>query len=257
MHPPDEYNATLARRREIAEGLALFWFAPDSGVTPAFEPGQFTNLGLHQSGEERMLKRAFSIASAPDPAQPHEVYIRLVDGGRFTTPLWKMAAGEKLWMDTRVFGHFTLAEVPPEKDLILIGSGTGVAPYVSMLRKYAGTGRWRRCVMIESVRVQDELGYRSELAELAARVRDFVYLPTLTREPAGSDWRGARGRVQDLLEPAAFERATGVALAAESCKVFLCGNPAMIEAVGGLLSERGFLPHRKRAPGQIHTETYW
>ena len=92
----------------------------------------------------------------------------------------------------------------------------------------------------------------------AAADPDFVYLPTVTREPDGSGWTGARGRVNALLEPDAFEKRVGVPLNAETCSVFLCGNPQMIDQMETSLGERGFVTKdRKNPDGTLVFERYW
>lgn len=254
---PLEPNARLVERIDATDSLAIFRVAPAAGV-PAFEPGQFTNLGL--PGESR-LRRAFSIASPPAQRELVELYVRRVDEGEFTPRLWELEPGAPVWLDPRVYGRFTLEEIPRESDLLMVGTGTGIAPFLSMVRAYRGSGRWRRCVLIESARSAEELAYRAELERSAAEDPSFQYLPTLTREPPSSAWTGLRGRVQAVLEPAAFERATGAALVrpegAARWQVLLCGNPAMIGSVTELLVPHGFRPHRRREPGEIHAERYW
>jgi len=102
------------------------------------------------------------------------------------------------------------------------------------------------------------LGYHDELAALAKADERFVYLPTVTREPDDSPWAGRRGRVNALLEPEAFEKHTGVPLCPESCEVFLCGNPAMIDQGEASLKTQGFVTHNRKHPeGNLHFERYW
>lgn len=258
IEPP---NATLIERRDVTESLAFFRIAPDAPPVPSFEAGQFANLGLAvhdaEARELRFQRRAYSMGSAPSERLSLEFYLRQVDGGRFTGALFALQRGGRIWLDPNVYGRFTLAPVPPERDVIFVASGTGVAPYVSMLREYAGRGRWRRAVVVESVRESREFGYRAEFEALARRDASFRWLPTVTREPEGGAWTGAHGRIQTLLEPARFERETGIALSPANADVFLCGNPQMVEQVGGRLAELGFRPHSRRNPGQVHVERYW
>lgn len=228
---------------------------PRGWTLPHFEPGQWATLGLPDpEGEGRFLRRVYSIASAPD--QPHlEFYIQLVKEGEFTTRLWHLHPGDALWVAPNIAGFFTLEPVPAGADLALFSTGTGLAPFVSMLRHFPA-GRWRRCVVAHGARCVAELGYRDELTALAER-GEVVYLPLVTREPEGSGWTGRRGRVQSLLEGDAWEQAVGAPLDPACWHVFLCGNPEMIDDIDARLKARGFTHHRRSTPGNLHFERYW
>jgi len=253
-------NAVLRERRDVSPSLAIYRIAPLERAPAAFLPGQFTNLGLYVEPEpgsgRRLVRRAFSIASPPDERGHLEFYLRRIDEGELSSRLFQLAPGDRLWLDPRVYGRFTLSDVPDGADLLLVGTGTGIAPFLSMLRAFRGRARWGRCVMLESAHDADELGYRSELEALARDDPSFAYEPTLTREPAESGWTGLRGRVQRHLEPGAFLTRIGRPLDA-SWHAFLCGNPSMITEVARLLELGGLALHRRSRPGQIHTERYW
>ncbi|MBI5432099.1 MAG: ferredoxin--NADP reductase [Planctomycetes bacterium] len=254
-------NATLVERRDVTESLAYFLVAPDKAPFASFEPGQFTNLGLEvfdrTVGERRFVRRAYSMGSPPTQRARLEFYVRRVQGGLLTEALFELRSGARLWLDAAVYGRFTLEPVPADRDVVFVASGTGVAPYVSMLRAYSGRRRWRRAVLVETVREERELGYRAEIEAFATHDPSFVWLPTVTRAPETSPWRGARVRVPTLLDPEAFARRTGVALDPSTTHVLLCGNPTMLADVSTRLGELGFVPHSRRAPGQVHTERYW
>jgi ferredoxin--NADP+ reductase len=257
--PADIDNALVRERIDIHESLAIFRVAPAEGVVPSFEPGQFTTLGLGRGDNSAasLTKRALSIASSPRERGHFEFYVRRVAGGEFTPELFRLRPGAGLWLDPRVHGQFTLEPVPRGSDVLMVATGTGVAPFVSMVRTYLGSGRWRRCVLLESAQTVPDLGYRAELERLARESPDFSYHPTLTREPTGSAWRGLRGRVQESLSPDAFQRLTQEPLVPTRWQVMLCGNPEMIGSVTALLSDLGFRRRHRREPGQIHTERYW
>jgi ferredoxin--NADP+ reductase len=229
---------------------------PRGWTLPHFEPGQWATLGLPDpEGEGRFLKRVYSIAS--EPGQPHlEFYIQLVKEGEFTTRLWHLHPGDRLWLAPNIAGFFTLEPVPPGADLALIATGTGLAPFVSMLRHARRTRSrpWRSCVIAHGARSAAELGYR---AELSTAGDGLVYLPLVTREPPDSDWTGLRGRVQALLEGDAWGQAVGAPLDPATWHVFLCGNPEMIDDLDARLKALGFTHHRRTQPGNLHFERYW
>lgn len=258
-------NAVVTHRSDLTDRLAIVRVEPQGWNLPHFVPGQWATLGLPDpAGPGKFLKRVFSIASAP--GLPYlEFYIQLVKEGEFTTRLWPHHPGDAIWLSPTLAGFFTLDSVPAGCDLALIATGTGLAPFMSMLRAHlalpgpaaAPAQRWRRCVLAHGARCADELGYRDELAALAAADSRFTYLPLVTREPEGSRWSGLRGRVQTLLEGDAWKARTGVPLEPSSWHVFLCGNPAMIDDIDARLTARGFRHHSNKSPGNLHFERYW
>ncbi len=272
----DLLNATLIERRDVHESLAIFKVRPDGGRVPPFEPGQYATLGLPIDADDagsagsdaadpssgrpgtRLMRRSYSIASAATIRDHAEFYLVHVDDGRLSRRLWRMRAGDRLYMDPRIKGRFTLTGVPTDRTLVMVATATGLAPFLSMIRTYRGEGRWRRLVLIESCRRARDLAYFDELTEAAENDPTLTYLPTLTREPADSAWAGLRGRVQSLLEPETFKRLTGETLAPPRCHVLLCGNPAMVDQCEAELLTRGFATRSLRQPeGTIHLERYW
>jgi ferredoxin--NADP+ reductase len=269
--PEERLNATVVANRQLNASLFVLEVRCD-GEKPAHEAGQFASLGLparspEHAGRDGLVKRPYSIASAPGAAT-FEFYVRLVEGGALTPSLQALRPGDRLWVDDKCLGKFTLthlAEVPPahERDLVCVATGTGLAPFLSMLREHRaarerGVGApWNRCVLIEGVRLAEDLGYLDEIAGLAREHRWLHYLPICSREPAESSWSGPRGRVGELLRSEVFRARTGFALDPRTCQVMLCGNPQMIDEVEADLLARGFARHRKKEPGQLHIERYW
>ncbi len=254
-----EENARLVERMDYHSHLAIFKFQWDDGVVPDFVPGQFTSLGVKREDSTpertRWLRRAYSIASSPNEKDSLELYIVLVDEGKLTPKLWQLEVGDRIWMDKKINGHFTLDPVPDGKDLVLVSTGTGLAPYVSMMRTFRNTGRWRKLIIVNGVRVAADLGYVPELEE-ASKSEDIVFIPMVTREP---DWGGLNGRVNILFEDNRYEELVGSPLDPEQCHVFLCGNPDMITTVQERLEPLGFQEYNaKKSPdGNIHFERYW
>jgi ferredoxin--NADP+ reductase len=264
-HP--SFNATVAGVEALNEALILLRVTLDEGLELRFEPGQFVNLGLpprrpgDSAGKDGLVKRPYSIASAPGAAQT-EFFLRLVEDGALTPALFALKPGDRLWVETRALGRFTFEDLPEspapaERDLVMVSTGTGLAPFVSMLRHFRGRGLWRRFVMINGVRIESDLGYREELEGEAREDESFTYLPLCSREDEGSEWRGLRGRVQEALAPATYEGLVGAPLDPSCCQVYICGNPEMIDTVEADLVARGFKKHRRRDPGQLHIERYW
>lgn len=271
MAPP-EPNAVLASRREVAPGLLVIRVVPSGWTLPDFQPGQFAVLGLPPSAprcenaepEETpprgglLLRRAYSIASSSKAREYLEFFVALVRSGAFTPRLWALREGDPLWLSPRLTGMFTLAEVPEESDLVLVATGTGLAPYMSMLRSGVAAGKGRRIAVIHGARHSWDLAYRAELAALERAEPRFAYLPVVSRPLEESPpWTAASGYVQDVWAGGLLEARLGRKPRPQDTHVFLCGNPAMVDDMVERLTAEGFREHTRKDPGQIHLERYW
>lgn len=256
-------NAKIIYSQDLNEELKIFRVTPDEGTVPEFEAGQYAELALPELDdrpeEERrkLLRRAYSIASAPSQRDYLEFFVVQVKGGAVTSKLWNLHVGDRLWLGPKVKGKFTLNELPEGKDIVLVSTGTGLSPFVSMVKEHLNSTKFNSFTVIHGTRIQSDLGYREELEKLIRENKKFSYVPALTREPEGSSWTGERGRVPALLEPEKFKALTGRDLNPDKAQIFLCGNPAMIEDVVVQLQGHGFKEHSKKDPGNVHVERFW
>ena len=248
-------NAVLTSREDLSAELAIFRVRPQSGLIPFFLPGQYAELAI-PNAERKIERRSYSIASTPANGEL-EFYIVLVEDGYLTNQLWALRPGDTLWLGPKVKGKFTLEQVPAGADLVMVATGTGLAPFVSMLRAHRTNPSWHRVTLIHGARYARDLAYRRELEEWEASHPWFRYLPTLTRDAENTSWSGARGRVQQLFTSGAVESSLVRPFSKESAHFLLCGNPQMIDGVQALLEARGFELHKKKHPGNIHVERYW
>jgi ferredoxin--NADP+ reductase len=153
---------------------------------------------------------------------------------------------------------FTMERVDHGRDLVFVATGTGIAPFVSMLRHHGwNSPRFAHFVVVHGARRHSDLAYRDEFMAASRADRRVIYVPILSREPRDSEWTGLRGHVQTVLEPACFQSRTGFVLEPDSANVFLCGNPAMIDDVRVRLGSRGFTVDTPKTPGNVHFERYW
>jgi ferredoxin--NADP+ reductase len=262
----DPTNAVLVAREDLTRTISIVRVAPDTGRVPDFTPGQFVRLGVPKlsepdrstrSGRIRLSRRAYSIASSPLVTDSLEFFVVRIDEGELTPRLWEIEPGGRLWMDPVAKGEFRIDLAPPGKDLVMISTGTGIAPFMSMLRTYRGKGLWRRFILINGARYAADLGYVTELHEIVAADATVCYIPLVTRESEGGEWRGLRGRVQVALEHDTYCQHVGTPLDPAECHVFLCGNPQMIDEVAALLVTKGFEIDQRDKLGNIHFERYW
>jgi ferredoxin--NADP+ reductase len=153
---------------------------------------------------------------------------------------------------------FTLREVPPDQDLVMVATGTGLAPYMSMLRTELLAHTGRKIALLVGARHSWDLGYSRELFTMQRESPNLTVLrivsrPKEEREP----WTGFVGHVQHLWAGGVLAEAWGRRPTPADTHVLLCGNPAMIDDMTRLLQGEGFRVHEKGAPGQIHVERYW
>lgn len=264
-------NATLIDRHDLTDDLVVFRVKPDGDLF-GFRAGQYVVIGLPAAAlrllsaepddepsqhPAKVIRRAYSIASSSKNDEYVEFYITLVRSGALTPRLWPMRPSDRLWLGSSAKGHFTMDEVPPDKNVVLIGTGTGLAPYISMIRDFHRCNRGRRFVVVHGARHVRELGYRDELEALDRDCSTLVYLPTVSR-PDGSDgWGGHVGRVQSVFGDGRIESALGEPLSPDTTHVFVSGSPEMVEDLQPMLVERGYSVHGPRAPGTLHVERYW
>lgn len=240
-------ETTVINRQDWAPGLMTLRLA----ARPGFRPGQFMNLGLQVPGG--FVSRSYSLASAP--GEPLEVLLARVGEGALTPALFELREGSTLILDPKPQGFFTFDYVPPHRELWLVATGTGLGPFLSMLRSGQAFERAQQVILVHGTRGPVELAHRQELETLArTRGTAFSYVPVLSRErEAGL----LSGRVTHALQSGELERRANAKIAPETAHFLLCGNPSMIEDVTALLAERGLKRHRQRAPGHITTEKYW
>ncbi|MDP9483225.1 MAG: FAD-binding oxidoreductase [Chloroflexota bacterium] len=242
-----QYNARLVRRENETDSLAYLWVKFDGEPTP-FEAGQYMTIGVVVG--DRIVQRPYSVASAPAAvgSDGYEFYIRLVNGGMFTTLLWRLPVGHPMRM-IGPKGKFTLL---PDDDRthVFISSGTGNAPFVAMMRQQLIEGRPRRVVFLNGVSHEHELGYRDILEDWQrSGTYPVRYVPTVSRptDPRNAGWTGRTGRVEAILGPALDE----LGLSPADSIAYICGNPDMILSAEATLLERGY-PEE-----QVHKELYW
>jgi len=241
------YNARLVRRVDETEDLAYFWVRFDGEPTP-FLPGQYMTTGVYADG--KLEQRPYSVASAPRDAgtDGYEFYVRLVPILRFTSLLWRLPIGHGMRM-IGPKGKFVL-EPDDERTHLFVATGTGIAPFISMMRETMAARQRRRTVMLHGCSYVEELGYR---ALLEGWERDGAYpvqyVPTISRpdDPRNAGWDGRAGRAEAVVASVCHD----LGLRPDRTVVYICGNPEMILNVERVLMDRGFPEFH------VKKELYW
>lgn len=243
----------VAGRRQWTHDLvSLYVDAPE--VT--FTAGQFARLALPgpTGGAESMVARPYSFVNPPHAA-PHEFYFIVLPEGPLTPRLAALETGAAIWLAARASGLFSVTEAPPAEVLWCLATGTGIGPFLSMLRTPGTWDRFGRVVLVHAVRRAIELSYRDVVGGIEAeRGGAFSYVPMVSRE----EHPGAlAGRIPAAIEDGRLEARVGIALTAQNSHAMLCGNPAMVDDTQLALVHRGMRRHRRKEPGHITIETYW
>ncbi len=266
-----KYNATVAAIHFIAPGLFQLKVKPDLPIAP-FIPGQYVLLGLSsnvprlagleaefkEQKPDRMVLRAYSIASGGDETELMEFYISVVDNGSLTPRLVTLKPGDRLNLGEKIRGIFTLDSVPASHEwIVLAATGTGLAPYVSMMRKHLLQPFPFRFVILHGAPHGWELGYLKELSLYEKFLPRVTYIPSITRIKEDPWWTGESGRITKYFNTPILKERLGLEFDPAKTSVFLCGNPAMIEEVQKILEPHGYTLHKSDSPGSLHTEEYW
>ncbi|CAN5401230.1 ferredoxin--NADP reductase [soil metagenome] len=235
----------------------LFSFAIARPPSFRFRSGEFVMIGL--PGEGRPLLRAYSIAS-PSYSDELEFLSIKVDDGPLTSRLKQIRPGDHLFLGRKPTGTLVADALLPGRRLFLLSTGTGLAPFLSIVRDPEIYDRFSQVTVVHSVRKVSDLAYRDELTSLLAGdplVQDQAlvqldYLPTVTREKfLTSD------RITTLIESGKLiERCStaGGELSTETDRFMMCGSMAMIRDIAAMLEERGFVEGSNANPGSYVIE---
>ena len=258
MAPDDKYTVeTITEVRPWTDSLFSFRTTRDRGYR--FVPGQFARIGVAGNAEGSTVWRAYSIASAAHD-EHLEFFSVVVPGGAFTSKLSKLKEGDPIYVERKSYGFLTTDRFVSGRDLWMLATGTGLAPFLSILHDFHTWESYDNLILVQSVRTQQELAYEDLIhgfdqseyyAEFAHKLR---YARIVTREPV----RGAlTERVTKLLASGVLEQNVGLKLDHDRSRIMLCGNPEMVEDSRKLLVERGYRLSRRGEPGHLAVENYW
>ncbi len=217
-----------------------------------FSAGQFIKVGLDVN--DKVLARPYSLVNTPDDSLL-EIHFNRVENGLLSPLLADLNVGDNVKISERATGLLTLDEVPDVPYLWLIATGTGVGPFVSILKTSAPWQRFKKIILGYSVKTVENQAYMDDFFTLQQQhPEQFCFMPFVTRENAP---KATNTRITTSIKKGELEKQVGITLAADSSHIMLCGNSTMVGDVTALLEERGLRRHTRREPGQIATEKYY
>lgn len=233
----------------------LFSFTMTRPAHFKFTAGQFARIGL-KVGEE-LVVRAYSVVSSPFD-ETLEFFSIVVPDGAFTSNLQYLKVGDELYLEKIPYGYLTLAryQQPLPHDLWLLATGTGLAPFLSMLQDFDTWSKYQKINLVYSVRTAAELAYVDRIQEIAETFGEghngFKFIPIITRDPSAP----LHDRLPILIGNGELEKSVGIELNPATSHVMLCGNPQMVDDTKEALKRRGLTMNR-RGEGNIAVENYW
>jgi ferredoxin--NADP+ reductase len=237
---------------------SLFSFRTTRHRGYRFAPGQFARLGLRKEDGE-IVWRAYSIASA-DYDEHLEFFSIVVPGGEFTSRLSRLQVGEPVLVEKLAYGFLTTSRFECGRDLWMLSTGTGLAPFLSILYDFSVWEQYENLVLVHSVRRRDELAYAELIRGLsshefyAAVAHKLRYVQVVTREKVAG---ALSQRITGLIESGELEREAGLKLDHDRSRIMICGNPEMVDDTRDLLTGRGFALSRRGKPGHLAVENLW
>lgn len=247
---------TLISVRQWTPKLLSFRLTRPRGFR--FVPGQFARLGL-VTAQGAPVWRAYSMASAQWDDYL-EFYSILVPDGKFTSVLAGLKPGDAIRMERAAQGFFTVDRFVDGRDLWLLATGTGLAPYLSILQDPAVWERFERIALVHGAQFGAELAYRDEIAALrehplwGVHGTKLRYQAVTTRDQTPA---ALHARLPLLLADGSLEAALGMPLSPERSRLMICGNPQMVEDTHRQLMQMGYRLSRLKAPAQLAVENGW
>lgn len=251
-------NATVVRVEQLPDCLFRIWLRPDWNCDELqWSPGQFLRIGVLSPGDSKNALRAMTIISITDNVL--EFFMVAITEGVTSPKIAALSAGERCYVEPLITGNFHTATLPiaTGKDLWMMGTGTGIAPYLAMLKNSGEQlSDFRSLVLVHSVQHKQHLCYQSELSEASEFYDDLHIVPVVTKAII-NDGSTLHQRLPTLIENGQLSEHTKKDLTPQHSVVMLCGHPGMIRDATTQLKALGLTKHRRRAPGNILTERYF
>lgn len=261
---PDGFKFTAGQFVRLGiHGKDLQYFAQNHDAKLITSEAQGDEAQGHEAQDKPIdldgyVFRPYSVASSPYD-EFIEFFSVVIPEGEFTSKVNHIQVGDSLLLNTTPFGYLTLAryQLPLPNDLWLLATGTGLAPFLSILKTIDVWQQYQRIILVYSARTSQELAYQAQISSIKSIYGDngaaFVFLPIVTRE---ADYAGEKARIPNLILSGKLTELVGQKLDKERSHVMLCGNPQMVEDTKEALKSIGLTMNR-RGEGNIAVENYW
>jgi len=248
-------EARVIENRKLTERHYALFFEAD--LMP-FQAGQFARLQvevLNDEGEPEKFANPYSLVNSPKEKYA-EVFYNTVPDGKVSNGLAALKPGDTLEIAQPCVGFFVLSQVPSYvKKLWMLSTGTGIGPFISMLKEDEAWERFDKIVLVHAVPYANELCY-ADLIEIFKEEHpdQFHFIPIVSRE----EYKGAlKGRIPALIEDGSLEKHAGLTIDKEDSHIMLCGNSGMLNESKAILKARGLDRHLNHKPGHVSAEQYF
>ena len=275
-----EARAKITYMELLREDLVVIRIVPENGM-PEYKTGQFLTIGVPIPSEQKVVRRAYSIASHAENRDYFEFVIRWVRKplpGRVTTELFYANVGDEVSLGAPTGQELLIDDKlqngqPDTRRIICVGGGTGIAPFVAYAKHLHDTGDKRQVVVLHGASYVDELSYKRLFTDLQnesiERGKDewnFLYGPAISRpkEFFNRSWSGHTGRVESWFKPnkqdvAPIDELVGEKVTPQNSKIYICGYQGLIDGTVDNLGPRGFVTKDDKHPDgtyEIKYESY-
>ncbi|CAL4324836.1 Flavodoxin/ferredoxin--NADP reductase [Buchnera aphidicola (Periphyllus testudinaceus)] len=220
-----------------------------------FIAGQFSKILIKNSSKNKKIQRAYSFVNPPKK-KIIKFFITLVKKGEMSKEIMLLKKNEEIFISKNSFGFFTLKEIQPSKNLWMISTGTAIGPFLSILQENNETKKFKKIILIHSVRYFSDLKYLNLIKKLEKKYKKkLIVAITISREKKN---KFLYGRITKLFLNKTLEKFIGINMTNKNSNVMLCGNPFMVkEMFNILINEKKMTKNLRKKPGNITRENYW